>query len=107
MTAGGSGMTTDVVQALRSIRRGKSCVAATVLTLAIGLGATAVIASAVWAVLLRPLPFRAPERLVWVGHAHHEKGIVAAFSPPHYDDLARVTTRHGGAFARLADYSWV
>ena len=100
-------MTTDVVQALRSIRRGKSYVAATVLTLAIGLGATAVIASAVWAVLLRPLPFRAPERLVWVGHAHHEKGIVAAFSPQDYDDLARVTTGHGGAFASLADYSWL
>src|ERR1700674_2185985 len=100
-------MTTDLVQALRALRRSKSYVAAAVLTLAIGLGANAVIASAVWAVLLRPLPFRAPERLVWIGHAHREKGIVNAFSPQDYDDLARATTGRGGAFTSVADYSWM
>ncbi|HXO41480.1 MAG TPA: hypothetical protein VN999_08540, partial [Thermoanaerobaculia bacterium] len=82
-------MTTDILQALRSFRRSKGYIAAALLTLAVGLGANAVIFSAVLAVLLRPLPFRAPERLVWVGHAHRERGIVAAFSSQDVDDLAR------------------
>jgi len=100
-------MTTDIVQALRSFRRSKGYTAAAVLTLAVGLGANAVIFSAVLAVLLRPLPFRAPERLVWVGHAHRERGIVAAFSPQDFDDLARSTSGPGRAFASLADYAWL
>jgi predicted permease len=99
-------MTTDILQALRSFRRSKGYIAAALLTLAVGLGANAVIFSAVHAVLLRPLPFRAPERLVWVGHAHRERGIVAAFSSQDFDDLARSTSGPGRAFASLADYAW-
>ena len=99
-------MTTDILQALRSFRRSKGYIAAALLTLAVGLGANAVIFSAVLAVLLRPLPFRAPERLVWVGHAHRERGIVAAFSSQDFDDLARSTAGPGRAFASLADYAW-
>jgi predicted permease len=99
-------MTTDLLQALRSFRRSKGYIGAALLTLAVGLGANAVIFSAVLAVLLRPLPFRAPERLVWVGHAHRERGIVAAFSSQDFDDLARSTTGPGRAFASLADYAW-
>ena len=99
-------MTTDLLQALRSFRRSKGYMAAALLTLAVGLGANAVIFSAVLAVLLRPLPFRAPERLVWVGHAHRERGIVAAFSSQDFDDLARSTAGPGRAFANLADYAW-
>ncbi len=99
-------MTTDILQALRSFRRSRGYIAAALLTLAVGLGANAVIFSAVLAVLLRPLPFRAPERLVWVGHAHRERGIVAAFSSQDFDDLARSTAGPGRAFASLADYAW-
>jgi putative ABC transport system permease protein len=99
-------MRADLIQALRSLCQAKGYGAAVVLTLAIGLGANAVIASAVWAVLLRPLPFRAAERLVWVGHADDKRGTVRVFSPQDFDDLASATGGRGGAFASLTDYSW-
>src|SRR5215470_6428822 len=102
-------MVADLVAAVRSLRHARGYAAAAALTLAIGLGANAVIASAVWAVLLRPLPFRAASRLFWVGHAHAEKGMVGAFSPQDFDDLAAATTGRGrgGAFTSLADYCWM
>ena len=58
------GLANDLRLALRLLRRspGFACVA--VLTLAIGIGGTTALFSAVDAVLLRPLPFPAEGRLV-------------------------------------------
>jgi predicted permease len=57
---------TDVRQTLRSLRRSPGFTAAAVLTLAVSIGATTAIFSIVDGVLLRPMPFPDPDRLVRV-----------------------------------------
>jgi predicted permease len=59
----------DLRLSLRQLRRQPSFAAAVVLTLALGIGATTSIVSIVDAVILKPLPFHEPQRLVhiWEG----------------------------------------
>src|ERR1700730_15446947 len=54
----------DLRLAIRSLRQTPIFTATAILTLAIGIGGTTAIFSVVDAVLLRPLPFRDPARLV-------------------------------------------
>jgi predicted permease len=61
-----SGIRQDMEYALRSARRTPSFSAAVVLSLALGIGAATVVFSVADTVYLRPLPYRAPDELMFV-----------------------------------------
>jgi putative ABC transport system permease protein len=68
-------MLQDIRYALRTVARNPALAAAAVLTIALGLGANTAIFSVVNAVLLRPLPFRNPDRLVMLWSAMPSRDI--------------------------------
>ena len=87
----------DVAFALRGLRRAPGFAAAALLTLALGIGSAAAIFSVAYGVLLRPLPFAQPDRLVEV--SINLKGTGEGFgslSAPEYVDLARTTRAFSG-----------
>jgi putative ABC transport system permease protein len=72
----------DTRHALRSLRRNPGFAAAAIVTLALGIGANTAVFSAVHAVILRPLPFADPDRLVMLWEANEERGWVNQTAAP-------------------------
>ncbi|HXJ92807.1 MAG TPA: ABC transporter permease [Terriglobia bacterium] len=67
----------DVQYGVRQLRRSPGFTAVAILTLALGIGANTAIFSVVYAVLLKPLPFRNPGQLVRVFEGNDRAGIPA------------------------------
>ena len=77
----------DVRYALRSLRKQPIFTLVAVLTLTLGLGANTAIFSLIYQVLLRPLPYAAAERLVFVWNGYPLMGLLqASVSIPDYLD---------------------
>src|SRR5215207_8633972 len=84
----------DIRYSLRSLRGSPGFTAATMFTLALGIGAYTAIFSAVRGVLLDPLPFRDADRLVRVYHANPANGIArGALSEPDFLDWRKASTK--------------
>jgi putative ABC transport system permease protein len=65
----------DLRYGLRMLVRNRGFAAVAIVTLALGIGANTAIFSVVYAVLLKPLPFRSPGQLVVVFEANGQAGI--------------------------------
>ena len=89
----------DVRFGVRMLRKSPGFTAAAVLTLALGIGATTAIFSVVYGVLLRPLPYQSPDRIVRLWEKN-DRGHNISFADPNFEDL-RSQNR---SFQGLAEY---
>jgi predicted permease len=90
----------DLRYALRLLFKSPGFTTVAVLTLALGIGANAAMFSVVTAVLLRPLPFPEPQRIVAVGPRGQRSGQLNSSSYPDFFDY-RARSR---SFEHLASY---
>jgi putative ABC transport system permease protein len=96
--------TYDLRIAARTLLRQPAFLALAVLTLGVGVGATAAVFSAVRAVILRPLPFLAPDQLIALTTTSLDRpGRGADSSPPDVIDWANQQRTLSGLAAFTAD----
>lgn len=91
----------DALYGLRQLRRSPGFAAAAILTLALGIGANTAIFSVVNAVLLQPLPFVAPDRLVSGFETEAAPGNYPVNQADYLDWQSRNRT-----FDSTSGYSW-
>ena len=83
----------DVVYAIRTLRRSPGFALTAIATIALGIGATTAIFSVVNAILLRPLPYEDPSRLVLIWGDMRNRGVTDfPFPPADYADLKQQGT---------------
>jgi putative ABC transport system permease protein len=99
------GIAADLRQALRTLGNNPGFAILATLMLALGIGATTLVFSVFYSVLLRPLPFKEPGRLVQVWEARPQKGWQqASFTEANFWDVRAMSKAFEdvGAFT-LAD----
>jgi putative ABC transport system permease protein len=95
----------DLRYGVRMLRKNPGFSAVAVLTLALGIGANTAIFTVVNAVLLQPLPFHEPERLVRVWRSSAEEDRTALSFPDFADIRAQQTVFERMAAWRSSDYT--
>ncbi|MBZ5678846.1 MAG: ABC transporter permease [Acidobacteriia bacterium] len=96
-----TGLLQDFRYALRQLRKNPGFTAVAVLTLALGIGVTTAIFSVVYGVLLRPLPYPDPNRIMAVFEVT-SKGRPSRVADPNFDDF-RDQSRSFQAIAKYTD----
>lgn len=90
----------DVRHALRVLRRSPGFTSVSVLTLALAIGATTAIFSVVYGVLLRPLPYPDPDRIMAIFEINTHSGWMR-LADPNFDDFRD----QNHTFQAMAKYS--
>jgi predicted permease len=90
----------DCRYGVRQLRRNAGSAAIMVFTLALAIGATTAIFSVVYGVLLRPLPYREPGRIMAVFEVN-TKGTWSHLADPNFDDFRQ----QNHSFQALAKYN--
>jgi putative ABC transport system permease protein len=98
-----SGFLQDLRYLTRVLLKNRGTTAIMVLTLALGIGATTAMFSVVYGVLLRPLPYPEPDRLMAVWEVN-SRGTFSRLADPNFDDF-RDENRSFLALAKYAAYS--
>jgi hypothetical protein len=93
----------DARYAARMLLRTPGFTAVAIVTLALGIGANSAIFTVVHAVLLRPLPYPEPDRLVSIVQRHTSFGLEFATWPDYTDwrDRGVSVEKVGGAWTRV------
>ncbi len=95
----------DVRHAARGLRRSPGYAAAAMLTLAVGLGASTAIFSAIDAAIFKPLPYQDPDRLVQIAQVFgRSSGMSTMQVAMNWDALDRWRAEPG-VFAGIAPYA--
>jgi hypothetical protein len=97
-----NGLRTDLRHALRTTARTPALTGAILVTMALGIGATAAVSTVVWKVLLQPLPLRESERVLAVYRVlENTVQTIPSVSYPDLEDWRRRST----SFVGIAPYS--
>jgi putative ABC transport system permease protein len=92
----------DVRYALVTMKRNKGFTTAGLLTLALGIGATTAVFSVVYGVLIRPLPYPEPDRLVRLSEEH--PGATSPLQQPMLSNLTYHAWRDSRTLEQFAAY---
>jgi putative ABC transport system permease protein len=94
----------DIRYGIRTLAKNPDFTAAAVLTLALGIGANTAIFSVIENVLLRPLPYPQPERLVEIWNTYEPQVPRGGLSPGDYADWHQQNQSFSemGAYARIS-----
>jgi len=93
----------DIRYGIRTLGKNPGFTVIAVLTLALGIGANTAIFSVIENLLLRPLPYPQPERLVEIANTYLPQIPRAGLSPGHYADWRRQNASFSemGAYAKI------
>ena len=90
----------DIAYAIRTLRQKPAFALTAILTLGLGIGAAAAIFSVVNAVLLRPLPYERPDRLVHVASDMRNRNVFDfPWAPADFHDFRTSATTYSGIAA--------
>ncbi len=93
----------DIRYGIRTLAKNPGFTVVAVLTLALGIGANTAIFSVVENLLLRPLPYPEPERLVEIANTYLPQVPKGGLSPGDYADWRR----QNASFSEMGAYAWV